>query len=177
VRRETAAARKRSFTSLAAAERAAAVLLVSLPPTDAEVAHYEAAAKPVILVDCEHPALSSVVIDDEAGGRIAAEHLLGLGHDRLAFVGDAPDPAARFLASSRRRRGFVAALARAGRRLRRSGSWSSPSTRSPPRARRRGRCSSAATGPPRSSPPPTRWPWASSRPLPKWDSTCPPSSR
>lgn len=111
---ETTAARERSFSSLAAAERAAAVMLVSLPPTDAEVAHYAAAAKPVILVDCEHPALSSVVVDDEAGGRIAAEHLVGLGHDRLAFIGEGPDPAGRFKSSSRRRSGFEAALARAG---------------------------------------------------------------
>jgi len=111
---ETDAARARPFTSLIAAERADGLLLVSLAPTDEEVGHYRAARKPVVLVDCEHPALPSVVTDDVAGGRLAAEHLLALGHERIAFVGDAPDPAGRFVASSRRLAGFDGALAAAG---------------------------------------------------------------
>lgn len=112
---ETAEGRARSFSTLGAAERSDGLLLVSLRPTDAEVAHYAAARKPVVLVDCEHPALRSVVIDDVAGGRLAAQHLLALGHERIAFLGDAPDPAGRFVAGARRRSGFTAALAAADR--------------------------------------------------------------
>ncbi len=44
---------------------------------------------PVVLVDrgSEDPTFASVSVDDEAGGAIAARHLLDLGRRRLAFVG------------------------------------------------------------------------------------------
>jgi LacI family transcriptional regulator len=44
---------------------------------------------PVVLVDrgAGDPGRCSVAVDDVLGGRLAAEHLIELGHDRLAFVG------------------------------------------------------------------------------------------
>ncbi|MFT4210425.1 MAG: LacI family DNA-binding transcriptional regulator [Microbacterium sp.] len=44
---------------------------------------------PAVLVDREthEPGVSSVAVDDVAGGRLAAEHLLQVGRRRLAFVG------------------------------------------------------------------------------------------
>jgi LacI family transcriptional regulator len=66
-----------------------------------------------VLVDAQHPALPRVVSDDVEGGRMATQHLLDLGHERIAFLGDLPDPAARFVASDRRRRGYELALRRA----------------------------------------------------------------
>jgi hypothetical protein len=51
-----------------------------------------------------------VASDALAAGRLAAEHLLGLGHSRLAFVG----PAADVHAFRQRERGFVQALRAAG---------------------------------------------------------------
>ena len=58
--------------------------------------------------------LPSVHIDDEAGGRLAAEHLLGLGHTRIAFIGDTEENPYGFDSSARRRRGYEAALRDAG---------------------------------------------------------------
>jgi LacI family transcriptional regulator len=52
---------------------------------------------------------AAVLPDDEAGGRTAAEHLLGLGRRRIAHVAG-PE---RFLAARLRARGFAAALAEA----------------------------------------------------------------
>ena len=45
------------------------------------------AGVPVIVCSSEtfHPGVPFVVIDNEAGGRLAAEHLIGLGHRRLAY--------------------------------------------------------------------------------------------
>ncbi len=42
----------------------------------------------VVLIDRASPVpdLSSVAVDDVAGGRMAAEHLLGLGHERIAVL-------------------------------------------------------------------------------------------
>jgi LacI family transcriptional regulator len=69
---------------------------------------------PLVLVDRESDELPSVHIDDEAGGRLATEHLLELGHTRIAFVGDDEDNAYGFVSSARRRRGYAAALHDAG---------------------------------------------------------------
>lgn len=44
---------------------------------------------PVVLVDREAPdrSFSSVAVDDVAGGRAAAEHLIAIGRRRIAFIG------------------------------------------------------------------------------------------
>jgi LacI family transcriptional regulator len=45
-----------------------------------------------VLVEYSHPRLNSVVIDDEHGGRLAAEHLISKGHKSFAFLGDIEPP-------------------------------------------------------------------------------------
>ncbi|MGO1594426.1 MAG: LacI family DNA-binding transcriptional regulator [Ancrocorticia sp.] len=44
----------------------------------------------VVFVDREARGIEadSVVLDDEAGGKMAAAHLLGFGHERIAYIGD-----------------------------------------------------------------------------------------
>ncbi|TNM63189.1 LacI family transcriptional regulator [Streptomyces sp. NP160] len=53
------------------------------------VAELERRGTPVVLVDrvSESAAAPSVAVDDVRGGRLAGEHLLSLGHRRIAFVG------------------------------------------------------------------------------------------
>jgi DNA-binding LacI/PurR family transcriptional regulator len=68
---------------------------------------------PVVLVDGEHERLPHLTVDDVAGGRLATRHLLDLGHERIAFVGDTPSPFA-FTSSQRRRRGYEETLREAG---------------------------------------------------------------
>jgi LacI family transcriptional regulator len=93
------------------------LLCVSMCPSEPDLARLRSAGIAVVLVDCEHPELASVAIDDSAGGRLAVEHLLELGHRRIAFVGDDEDTAWGFTSSARRRAGAAAALAEAGGRL------------------------------------------------------------
>ena len=69
---------------------------------------------PVVLVDREHEKIPSITIDDEEGGRMAAEHLLALGHRRIAFLGDEEENQFGFDSSALRREGFEAALEAAG---------------------------------------------------------------
>ncbi len=45
-----------------------------------------------VLVEYPHQVLSSVEIDDEAGGRMAADYLVQKGHRELAFLGDTVIP-------------------------------------------------------------------------------------
>lgn len=46
----------------------------------------EGAGVPVILTWCDDPRFDAVVVDNHAAGRIAAEHLISLGHRRLGVV-------------------------------------------------------------------------------------------
>ncbi len=64
---------------------------------------------PIVAVDREMTAIKAdfVGVDDEAGGRLAAEHLLSLGHRRLAHIAG-PDFSSTAVG---RRKGFEAALA------------------------------------------------------------------
>jgi DNA-binding LacI/PurR family transcriptional regulator len=102
------------LAELSVSGRLDGLLCISLCPSDAVLERYDAAGVPVVLVDCEHPRLSGASTDDVEGGRLAAEHLLGLGHRRIAFVGDEEDDPFGFTSSARRRIGAAAALAAAG---------------------------------------------------------------
>lgn len=57
--------------------------------------------------DCVHP-------DDEMGGRIATEFLLGLGHERIVFI-DTNEPNNRHYSKADRRAGYERAMQAAGR--------------------------------------------------------------
>lgn len=46
----------------------------------------EGAGVPVVLTWCADPRFDAVVVDNQAAGRLAAEHLLDLGHTRLGVV-------------------------------------------------------------------------------------------
>jgi DNA-binding LacI/PurR family transcriptional regulator len=72
----------------------------------------------VVLVDAHHRRLPRVVTDDVGGGRIAAQHLLDLGHRRLGFIGDVPRPGFGFASSRLRLRGVEQALRSEGLSIR-----------------------------------------------------------
>jgi DNA-binding LacI/PurR family transcriptional regulator len=90
------------------------LLSISLCPPAADLARYAAAGMPVVLVDHPHESLPSVHTDDVAGGRLATEHLLGLGHRRIGFVGDFEHNYHGFTSSAMRRAGYQQALTAAG---------------------------------------------------------------
>ncbi len=66
---------------------------------------------PIVLINCSYPgSTGSVVLDDQTGARLATEHLLELGHERVAFANGLP----RSFTAKRRRLGYKAAMAAAG---------------------------------------------------------------
>ncbi len=75
---------------------------------EAEVVSNVARSIPIVLVmrEIEGLVLPAVLVDDVAAGRLAGEHLLGLGHRSIGFVGYADS-----VFSQQRREGFEAALA------------------------------------------------------------------
>ena len=90
------------------------VIVMSLPLTTEEGERLAVARFPVVLLDTAHPALPRVTIDDVAGGRLATQHLIDLGHGRIAFVGEPARNPMWFVTSVRREEGFRTALTRAG---------------------------------------------------------------
>jgi DNA-binding LacI/PurR family transcriptional regulator len=78
------------------------------PPGDARIAALADFA--IVLIDPlqSNPSLASIGMDNRKGGRLAAEHLIGLGHRRIAYLGRNGEP------SDRRRSGVAEGLASAG---------------------------------------------------------------
>jgi DNA-binding LacI/PurR family transcriptional regulator len=111
---ETREQRDNHIRNLARRGRADGVVIVSLPLTDDEVARFRDAGTPLVLLDTGHEGVPHVVIDNVRGGQLATEHLIALGHRRIAFVGDPPTNPYDFTSSVDRRSGYVAALERAG---------------------------------------------------------------
>jgi DNA-binding LacI/PurR family transcriptional regulator len=90
------------------------LIILSLPVDDANVRRLVEHGLPTVLVEFPHPSLSSVVIDDVMGGRIAARYLLDKGHRRIAFLGDTDLPEYSLHPVSQRLVGFRKALKEAG---------------------------------------------------------------
>ncbi len=67
-----------------------ALIAVSAMPDHADYAPLQARGIPVVFVDrpAENLDADSVVFDNRAGGRLAAQHLIDAGHRRIAFIGD-----------------------------------------------------------------------------------------
>ncbi len=71
----------------------------------------------VVLIEWSYPPFTSIEIDDQAGGRLAADYLLTSGRRRLAFVGDSDLPDYAIRTSDRRLAGFRQALLARGSEL------------------------------------------------------------
>ncbi len=115
---DSPAQRDHFLSFLAGRHRTDGIIVVSLPLRGDHIATLRRAGVPLVTVDVSVRGLPHTVIDDQAGGRLAAEHLVSLGHTRVGFIGDRVQRKAAtalgFTASDRRLEGFRAALAEAG---------------------------------------------------------------
>jgi LacI family transcriptional regulator len=111
---ETTDKRDACFRKLPTSQRFDGLLIIALPPTDEDVAHFHQAGIPVVLIDAYHPTLSRVVIDDVKGGYMATQHLIELGHTRIAYISDPLESPFRFTSSLHRYQGYRQALDEAG---------------------------------------------------------------
>jgi len=97
--------------------RADGVLILSLPPRDDDLPYLAQADTPIVLVDANHPSLSAlnrVIVDDVLGGRTAAQHLIALGHRKIAYLSDYLDTPFNFTSSRDRCLGYRQALQQGG---------------------------------------------------------------
>jgi DNA-binding LacI/PurR family transcriptional regulator len=105
------------FRNVPRPERVDGVLIISLPPRDQDVQFLARSDVPIVLIDANHPSLTSlnrVITDDIAGGRVATQHLIELGHRRIGYISDSFESPFNFTASYDRYQGYGQALAAAG---------------------------------------------------------------
>lgn len=76
------------FENLSLKSRVDGVLLISLPPNDEQASRLAKSNVPSVLIDGYHPSLYCVRPDDVQGGRIATQHLIELGHYKIAYLSD-----------------------------------------------------------------------------------------
>ena len=106
-------ARPASWTSALASHHTDGVMLVTTTLTDASLVQLRSAGIPLIVIDPANtppPDIPSVGATNWAGGFAATEHLLGLGHRRIAAITGPID----YLCSLARVDGYRSALERAG---------------------------------------------------------------
>lgn len=108
---ETVERRDVVFRDLPRRERVDGLIIVSLSPRGAELERIQRSGLPAILVDAHHRSMTRIVAADVLGGRLATEHLIGLGHRRIAFIGDVPRTPLAFTSSRLRLTGVRRAMA------------------------------------------------------------------
>ena len=95
-------------------QRVDAVIAVSLELTENEVDRLHALGKPLVGVGGPIAGVRTLTIDDVAVARLATEHLLALGHTRIAHIGGNEAFDLDFHLPTNRRCGYEAALTAAG---------------------------------------------------------------
>jgi len=91
------------------------LIIMSLPICDKDAQNISKHGLETVLIEYPHPKLNSIEINDELGGRLAAEYLIRKGHKRIAFLGDTkPREEFAIHPASRRLVGFQQALQKAG---------------------------------------------------------------
>jgi DNA-binding LacI/PurR family transcriptional regulator len=111
---ETVERRDAVFRNVVSRHRLDGLVVISLRPHSDEVAQMLRSGMPCVLVDTHHPLLARVVVDDVAGGALATQHLIGLGHRRIVFLGDLPWTTFSFSSSRLRSWGYRRAMIGAG---------------------------------------------------------------
>lgn len=96
------------------AKRVDGLLALNVPLADPSVISLRDLRVPVVTVGTAVEGMSGVLVDNVEVGRQATQHLLDLGHRRIAFLGDDLDDVHGFEVASDRHRGYDLALRAAG---------------------------------------------------------------
>lgn len=111
---QTGPDRDRVFDFFLARKRVDAVIAVGVDLTEREVEVIARRGKPILALGGTAPGAPRLAIDDRAAASLATEHLLQLGHTRIAHLAGAGAGAAARSIQGLRRTGFLDALDVAG---------------------------------------------------------------
>ncbi|QEO13961.1 LacI family transcriptional regulator [Agromyces intestinalis] len=107
-------ARSRVFDFFLARKRVDALIAVGVDLDEHEVAVLDRRDKPVLCLGGRAPGAARLSIDDRAVAQLATEHLLHLGHTRIAHLAGPGAAASPHSVPGERRHGFLEAMAAAG---------------------------------------------------------------
>lgn len=108
---DTASRRDLYLSHLPQTRRLDGLIIMALPFDSRYVEQMQSHGLEAVLIEGAHPQLSSVEIDDTAGGRLVGEFLIANGHRRFGFIGDSQVPDYAIPTSDRRLNGYRQALA------------------------------------------------------------------
>ena len=94
--------------------RVDAVVVLTAPLTGGELDGVRRLGLPTVFIGASLGGAMSVRVDDVAISRTATEHLLALGHTRIAYVGGDPHEPINYTTPADRRAGWMAAMRAAG---------------------------------------------------------------
>lgn len=106
--------RRKVFDTFLLRQRVDAVIAVSLELDDAELRRLHALDKPLVGVGGPLAGAPTLALDDVRAARLATDHLIGLGHTRIAHIGGDDASNVDFHLPTKRRQGYEEALAAAG---------------------------------------------------------------
>jgi DNA-binding LacI/PurR family transcriptional regulator len=110
---ETPRQRDVAFGHVLRRELTDGVLIIALSPRDDDISRLAQSSVPVVLIDANHEsltALNRVIVDDVAGGCLATQHLIDLGHQRIGYISDPLETVMNFTSSRYRYQGYRQAL-------------------------------------------------------------------
>ena len=106
--------RNRFFAELPARRKVDAVVLVALPVLRDEAERLDIMGAEVVVAGGRIRDYPHVQVDDHAIGRTAVQHLIDLGHRRIAMIRTSDTEGTYWSSDSERMQGFMAAMAEAG---------------------------------------------------------------
>jgi DNA-binding LacI/PurR family transcriptional regulator len=106
--------RDKRIHDLANRSRADGLMIISFPINDQQTERLLKNKMPVVLIDSERSEFSRVNVDDTMGGKLATQHLIDLGHRKIAFISSHLENPFQFSSTLNRYHGYRNALEGAG---------------------------------------------------------------
>ncbi|MCC9198582.1 LacI family DNA-binding transcriptional regulator [Arthrobacter sp. zg-Y820] len=106
--------RESVLTEMLRRKRLDAVIAVALKLTDEELSQLHAVGKPIVAIGGPLPQTHTIRVDEANISALATEHLIALGHTRIAHIGGGEELERDFRMGSTRRDGYEQAMGRAG---------------------------------------------------------------
>jgi LacI family repressor for deo operon, udp, cdd, tsx, nupC, and nupG len=106
--------REKIFTDFLLRKRVDAVLAVAVHPNESELEQLNKMKKPIIAIGGQVHGARSLAMNDHDAGKLATEHLLSLGHTRVANISGVIKTDREFDQANKRKEGYLEAMHEAG---------------------------------------------------------------